>query len=123
MSVHVSDRRDARRAGAEACPYEWLFCLSVHVSDRRDVRWAGTETCPYDWLSNSVNQAVFKYPPSHTRAPVFQLQVNTGAAAEDIQGWAVGDVNQAAGADLVVPLFRAEAQCLEGLTCARQLDR
>ena len=59
---------------------------------------------------------------SHARAPVFQLQVDAGAAAEDIQGWAVGDINQAARADLVVPLFRAEAQRLEGLARARQLD-
>ena len=62
------------------------------------------------------------HQPSHARAPVFQLQINTGAAAEDIQGWVVGDINQAAGADLVVPLFRAEADCLEGLARARELD-
>ena len=62
------------------------------------------------------------HSPSHTRAPVLQLQVNAGAAAEDIEGGAVGDINQAARADLVVPLFRAEAQRLEGLARARELD-
>ena len=61
-------------------------------------------------------------PPSHTWAPVLQLQINAGAAAEDIEGWAVGDIDQAAGADLVVPLFRAEAQCLKWLARARELN-
>jgi hypothetical protein len=61
-SAHDTEERNDRRAGTEAFPYEWLICMPAHDTEERNDRRAGTEACPYEWLSNSVSQVLCKSP-------------------------------------------------------------
>ena len=56
MPAHYTEERNDRRAGTEACPYEWLICSSAHVTEVPNDRRAGTEACPYEWLFCSSAQ-------------------------------------------------------------------
>jgi hypothetical protein len=62
MPAHYTEERNDRRAGTEACPYEWLICSSAHNTEERNDRRAGAEACPYEWLDIRCDAVITTVP-------------------------------------------------------------